>query len=113
MSAIENKKKGRGRWQRDRWEQSPLAPVKRLADLRNRANSQRYSNIYEDRRPKIEALKDQTVRRVLKDNKVLRTRTGTRVAEAPGWSEGSAAGFLGESHAGLCERPGACFDQGA
>ena len=33
--------------------QFPLAPVKRLADLRNRANSQRYSSIYEDRRPKI------------------------------------------------------------
>ena len=32
----------------------PLAPVKRLADLRNRANSPRYSSIYEDRRPKIE-----------------------------------------------------------
>ena len=32
----------------------PSAPVKHLADLRNRANSQRYSSIYEDRRPKIE-----------------------------------------------------------
>ena len=31
----------------------PSAPVKRLADLRNRANSQRYSSSYEDRRPKI------------------------------------------------------------
>ena len=30
------------------------APVKRLADLRNRANGQRYSNISEDQRPKIE-----------------------------------------------------------
>ena len=29
-------------------------PVKRLADLRNRANSQWYSSIYEDQRPKIE-----------------------------------------------------------
>ena len=28
--------------------------VKHLADLRSRANSQRYSSIYEDRRPKIE-----------------------------------------------------------
>ena len=36
-------------------------------------------------------LKDQMVRRVLKDNKV----PGTRVAEAPGWGTGSAAGFLG------------------
>ena len=32
----------------------PSAPVKRLADLGNRSNSQRYSSIYEDRRPKIE-----------------------------------------------------------
>ena len=32
----------------------PLAPVKHLADLRNRANSQRYSSIYEDQWPKIE-----------------------------------------------------------
>ena len=31
-----------------------LAPVKHLADLRNRVNSQWYSSIYEDRRPKIE-----------------------------------------------------------
>ena len=32
----------------------PSAPVKHLADLRNTVNSQRYSSIYEDRRPKIE-----------------------------------------------------------
>ena len=32
----------------------PSAPVKHLADLRNKANSQQYSSIYEDRRPKIE-----------------------------------------------------------
>ena len=32
----------------------PSAPVKHLADLRNRVNSQWYSSIYEDRRPKIE-----------------------------------------------------------
>ena len=32
----------------------PSAPVKRQADLRNRANSQWYSSIYEDRRPKTE-----------------------------------------------------------
>ena len=32
----------------------PSTPVKYLADLRNRANSQQYSSIYEDRRPKIE-----------------------------------------------------------
>ena len=32
----------------------PSTPVKYLADLRSRANSQRYSSIYEDQRPKIE-----------------------------------------------------------
>ena len=31
----------------------PSAPVKRLADLMNRANSQWYSSIYEDCKPKI------------------------------------------------------------
>ena len=29
-------------------------PVKYLADLRSRVNSQQYSSIYEDQRPKIE-----------------------------------------------------------
>ena len=57
-------------------------PVKYLADLRNRVNSQQYSSIYEDRRPKIETLKDQMIRRVLKDNKIPGTGAGTRVAEA-------------------------------
>ena len=32
----------------------PSMPVKYLADLRSRANSQQYSSIYEDQRPKIE-----------------------------------------------------------
>ena len=32
----------------------PSAPVKHIGDLRNTAKSQRYSSIYEDRRPKIE-----------------------------------------------------------
>ena len=32
----------------------PSAPVKCLPDTRNRANSQWYSSIYEDWRPKIE-----------------------------------------------------------
>ena len=45
---------------------------------------------------------------MLKDNKVPGTSTGTR---APG-STGSAAEVLGESQAGLCERPGAYLDQG-
>ena len=31
----------------------PSTPLKHLADLRNRANSQRYSSIYEYQRPKI------------------------------------------------------------
>ena len=53
------------------------------------------------------------VRRVLKDNKIPGTSTGTRAAEAPaGPGAGSAAGFVGESQAGLCEQPGACLDQG-
>ena len=32
----------------------PSTPVKHLADLRDRVNSQRYSSIYEDWRPKRE-----------------------------------------------------------
>ena len=32
----------------------PSTPVKHLAELRSRANSQRYSSIYEDLRPKTE-----------------------------------------------------------
>ena len=32
----------------------PSTPVKHLAELRSRVNSQRYSSIYEDWRPKIE-----------------------------------------------------------
>ena len=32
----------------------PSTPVKYLADLRSRANSQQYSSIYEDQRPDIE-----------------------------------------------------------
>ena len=32
----------------------PSTPMKYLADLRSRMNSQQYSSIYEDRRPKIE-----------------------------------------------------------
>ena len=32
----------------------PSMPVKYLADLRSRANSQQYPSIYEDQRPKIE-----------------------------------------------------------
>ena len=49
---------------------------------------------------------------MLKDNKVPGTSMETWAAEAPGQSVGSAAGFLGESQAGLCEQSGACLDQG-
>ena len=58
-------------------------------------NSQQYPSIYEDWRPK---LKNQTVRRVLWDNKVPWTSMGTRAAAAPGLvPAGSAARFLGET----------------
>ena len=52
------------------------------------------------------------VKRELKNNKVPETSAATRVAEATGWAAGSAARFSGESQAGLCERSGACLDQG-
>ena len=52
------------------------------------------------------------VRRVLKDNKVPGTSTGTRAAEAPGRGTGSVTKFLGESQAELCEQIGASLDQG-
>ena len=90
----------------------PSTPVKHLADLRSRANSQRYSSIYEDWRPKMRTLKDLMVRRVLKDNKVPGTCAGEMGGRSPGPGIGSAAGFLGESQAELCEQPGACLDQG-
>ena len=65
-----------------------MAPVKHLADLRNRENSQCYSSIYEDQRPKIEDIERLKVRRVLKDNKVAGTCAGTREAEAQAWAQG-------------------------
>ena len=49
---------------------------------------------------------------MLKDNKVPETSVGTRAPEDSGSGAGSAAGILGESQAGLCERPGAYLDQG-
>ena len=57
-------------------------------------------------------LRKQKVRGLLQDRKVPGTSVGTRAAEATGWGAGSAAGLLGERQAGLCERPGACLDQG-
>ena len=51
------------------------------------------------------------VRRPLKNNKISGTGMGTRAAAAPGRApDGSAARFLGESQAGLCERPSASLD---
>ena len=52
------------------------------------------------------------VRRVLKNNKVPGISPGTREVEAPGQGARCAAGFLGERQTGMCERPGACLDQG-
>ena len=49
---------------------------------------------------------------MLKDNKVPGTSVGTKAAEAPGPGAGSAAIFLGESQAGVCEQSDACLDQG-
>ena len=49
----------------------PSTQGKYLADLRNRANSQQFSSIYEDQRPKIEDIErsdgETTKRGVLKD----------------------------------------------
>ena len=66
--------------------------MKRLADLRSRANSQQYSSIYEDRRPKIED-NERSVRRVLKDNKIPGTRAGTRATEALARAQGLLQDF--------------------
>ena len=60
--------------------------VKHLANLlRNKANSQQYPSVYEDRRLKsIEDTKKQMVGGLLQDKKVPGTSTGTRAAAAPG-----------------------------
>ena len=47
---------------------------------------------------------------MLKDNKVPGTSAGTMAAEAHGQGAGSAAGFLGESQAGRCDRSGAAVE---
>ena len=50
--------------------------------------------------------------------RVLKTIRPLGPAGGPGWlkplarAAGSIARFLGESQAGLCERPGACLDLG-
>ena len=51
------------------------------------------------------------LRRVFKDYNFPGTSTGTRAAEAPAPGTGPAAGFLGESQAGLCDSPDAHLDQ--
>ena len=76
---------------------SPCTWVKHLADLlRNKANSQQYPSIYEDRRPKSIEDAEKTVN--LQDNKVPGTSRETRATAAPGPApSGSATGLLGES----------------
>ena len=56
-------------------------------------------------------LKNQMVRRVLKDNKVPGTCVGTRAAEALAWVQGLLQDSWERARLG-CERPGACLDQG-
>ena len=56
-------------------------------------------------------LKNQTVRRVLKDNKVPGTSAGTRAAEAPARAQGLLQDSWERDRLG-CEQPGACLDQG-
>ena len=58
--------------------------MKHLADLRNRANSQRYSRIYEDWRTKIvEDIEKSDGKKSDWGQKVPGTSMGTRAAEAP------------------------------
>ena len=60
--------------------------VKHLADLlRNKANSQQYPSIYEDRRPKsIEDTEKPDGKGIASGQNVPGTNTGTRVTAAPG-----------------------------
>ena len=60
--------------------------VKHLPNLlRNKANSQQYSSIYEDRRPKSieDTEKKQMVRGLLQDKKVIGTSAQSRAAADP------------------------------
>ena len=54
----------------------PSTPVKYLPDLRSRVNSQRYSSIYEDWRPKIEGTERSDNRKTSRTN-----LTGLKPAE--------------------------------
>ena len=51
---------------------SPWALEKGLSDLRNKSNSQRYSSIYEDRRPKIIQHIEKSDRETIKPGAVKR-----------------------------------------
>ena len=73
--------------------------VKHLPNLlRNKANSQQYSSIYEDRRPKSieDTEKKQMVRGLLQDKKVPGTSMGTRETAAPGLRPGAHHRTLGK-----------------
>ena len=78
---------------------SPCTQVKHLANLlRNKANSQQYPSMYEDRPKSIEDTGKQMVRGLLQDKKVPGTSRETRATAAPGPApSGSATGLLGES----------------
>ena len=56
-------------------------------------------------------MKDLTVRRVLKDNKVPGTRVGTRAAEALAQVQGLLQDSWERARLS-CEQPGACLDPG-
>ena len=61
----------------------PCAWVKHLANLlRNKANSQQYPSVYEDRRPK--SIEDTEKTGLLQDKNVPGTSIGTRAAASPG-----------------------------
>ena len=64
----------------------PSTPVKHLADLRNRAKSLWYSNIYEDRTPKIEDIErsdGETIKTVLLKRPELDRVTPINISSRP------------------------------
>ena len=79
---------------------SPCTQVKHLADLlRNKANSQQYSSVYGDRRPKsIEDTEKTNGKGIASGQKGPWDQCGTRATAAPRPTPaGSATGLLGES----------------
>ena len=62
--------------------------MKYLADMRSRATANSIPGYMKISDQRQRTLKDQTVRRVLKDNKVPGTSAGTRAAEAPARVQG-------------------------